>query len=132
MDCELIQYVVNKDIIPLYIDSAKIFMSLSSGALALTLTFRERIIGIEPGASVGRYLMASWLSFLLCITSSAMYQYFGVKFLDSVSCFPGKIQFFEYLVRNPGKVYGAMLVFFVLGAFFLVVSSWKQLGQSRG
>jgi hypothetical protein len=126
------RYVVNKEIIPLYLDSAKTFMSLSSGALALTVIFREKVIGSKPGTRVGHLMIASWLLFLLAIGSSASYQYFGTKFLDSVSCCPGPIQHFESLVRNPGRVYGCMLVFFFAGSALLVAAAWKQLKEHRG
>ncbi|MFT6897470.1 MAG: hypothetical protein ACJA13_001877, partial [Paraglaciecola sp.] len=56
--------------------------------------------------------------------------YLGIKFLDPVSCFPGTIPYFETLVRNPGKVYGFMLISFVLGALFLVVSAWLPLPRN--
>ena len=131
MDCDSMQFIVNKEIMPLYLDSAKTFMSLSTGALGLTVAFREKIIGAQPGSRVSALMLVSWLLFLLTIGSSAFYQYLGVKFLDSVSCYPGKIQYFEDLVRNPGRVYGCMLVFFFLGAVFFVVASWRQLRARR-
>ena len=129
-ECEIIRYVVNKDIMPLYIDTAKSYMNLGSGALALTITFREKIIGSSPGDKVGRFMILSWIFFLLAIGSSALYQYFAVKFLDSVSCFPGTIQMFEYLVSNPGKIYFAMLFTFYLGAVFLVITAWRHMTQN--
>lgn len=127
MACEEIRYLVNLDIIPLYIDSAKTFMALSTGALGLTIAFREKIVGAKPGTKVGIPMQLSWLFFLLTGSLSAFYQYLGVKFLDSVSCFPGSIQYFEYLVRNPGKVYAAMLLSFVLASIFLFFSGILQL-----
>jgi hypothetical protein len=127
MACEEIRYLVNLDIIPLYIDSAKTFMSLATGALGLTIIFREKIVGMKAGANVSTPMIISWVFFLLAIVSSSFYQYLGIKFLDSVSCVPGTIQYFETLVRNPGKVYGFMLMSFIAGAFFLVVSAWLQL-----
>jgi hypothetical protein len=132
MDCEIMRYVVNSEIIPLYLDSAKTFMNLSSGAIGLTVVFREKIIGSQPGSRLSLPLMASWLFFLGCIGASAFYQYLGVKFLDSISCEPGKIQYFASLVSSPGKVYGVMLILFVLGAISLVVSSWHQLRRQHG
>lgn len=128
-ECEIIRYVVNKDIMPLYIDTAKTYMNLSAGALALTITFREKVIGSNPGDDVGRFMIASWVFFLLAIGSSSAYQYFAVKFLDSISCSPGSIQIFEHLVRNPGNVYFVMLLMFCLGAIFLVISAWRNIFQ---
>ena len=130
MACDEIRYIVNLDIIPLYIESAKTFMSLAAGALGLTITFREKIVGLKAGGAVSRTMIISWLFFLLTIASSSFYQYFGVKFLDSVSCFPGTIQYFEILVRNPGKIYGVMLISFILGSLFLVISAGSQLPKN--
>jgi len=131
MECDSMRYIVNKEIIPLYLDSAKTFMSLSSAALGLTIVFREKVIGSKPGTRVSNLMVASWLLFLLTIGSSAFYQYLGVKFLDSISCFPGTIQLFESLVRNPGRIYGCMLVFFFVGATLLVLAAWRQLRDHR-
>ena len=64
MPCEEIRYLVNLDIIPLYIDSAKTFMTLSTGALGLTIAFREKIVGAQPGTRVGILMLLSWLFFL--------------------------------------------------------------------
>lgn len=130
MACDEIRYVVNLDIIPLYIDSAKTFMSLAAGALGLTITFREKVVGLKAGANVGTTMIISWVFFLLTIASSSFYQYLGVKFLDSVSCFPATIQYFETLVRNPGKMYGFMLISFILGSLFLVLAAWLQLPKN--
>jgi hypothetical protein len=127
MECELIRYAVDKDVMPLYLDTAKTYMNLSSGALALTIVFREKIVGSQPGSRVSVFLLFSWVSFLVTIGASAFYQYLAVKFLDSVSGAPGPIQYFEYLVRRPGKVYGFMLVAFFLSACLLVFASWREL-----
>lgn len=59
MECETMRYVVNTDIIPLYLDSAKTFMGLSSGALALTIVFREKVIGFKPGSRVSALWIVS-------------------------------------------------------------------------
>ncbi len=132
MECESMRFIVNKEIMPLYLDSAKTFITLSSGALGLSIAFRENIIGSQPGSRVSALMLSSWLFFLLAIGSSAFYQYLGVKFLDSVSCFPGAIQYFEQLVRNPGRIYGAMLLFFFIASVLLVLAAWRQLRSSHG
>jgi hypothetical protein len=132
MVCDPTRYLVDKDIITMYVDTAKTYMNLSSAALALTIAFREKIVGARPGSRVSALLVASWLSFLVTIAFSAVYQYLAVKFLDSVSCAPGPIQFAEYLVRHPGKVYGLMLVAFFVSACILVLASWKELPRDTG
>ena len=124
-------FEVNSVIMPLYIDSAQVFLNLSIGALALSIVFREKVLGEEGGMRVGILLVLSWVSYLLSIAASAFYQYLAIKFLDSVSDHPGITQCFESLVREPGGVYGAMLVFFFLGSVLLVASSASGLFHGR-
>jgi hypothetical protein len=47
-ECELMAWIVDKTIIPPYIDTAKSFATLSSGALGLTIVFYEKIVGAKP------------------------------------------------------------------------------------
>jgi hypothetical protein len=132
MECDSVEWIVNKVIMPLYLDTAKTFMNLSSAALLLTIVFREKIVGSQPGTRVDRLMILSWLCFLLTIGASAFYQYLAVKFLDSLSCAPGSNQHFEYLVKDPGNVYGVMLVLFFVAATLLVATAWKHLPKKGG
>lgn len=132
MECESMQWIVNKQIMPLYIETAKTFLNISSAALGLTIVFREKIVGAQPGVHVSNLMVASWMCYLLTIATSAFYQYLAVKFLDSVSCAKGAVQMFETLVANPGCVYGVMLVLFVLASLLLVLAAWRLLPKSGG
>jgi hypothetical protein len=123
------RFEVNQVIMPIYIDSAQMYLQLSIGALALTIIFKEKILGEENGIKVEWYLIVSWLLFLLTIGSSALYQYFAVKFLDSVSDSAAKIRYFESLVRAPGKVYGIMLVSFFSASVLFVITALKKIIQ---
>ncbi len=126
------RFEVNQVIMPLYIDSAQMYLQLSIGALALTIIFKEKILGEEDGIKVEWSLIVSWFLFLLTIGASALYQYLAVKFLDSVSEAPGRIQYFESLVRSPGKIYGIMLVSFFSAAVLFVLNALKQIiGKER-
>ena len=86
MECEMMRWIVNKEIIPLYIDTAKSFLNVSSAALGLTIVFREKVVGVQLNSKVGLLMISSWLFYLLTIGASVLYQYLAVKFLDSVSC----------------------------------------------
>ncbi|MCW8859465.1 MAG: hypothetical protein OQK97_07150 [Deltaproteobacteria bacterium] len=121
------RFEVNQIIMPLYMDSAQMYLQLSIGTLALTIIFKEKILGEKNGINVELYLIVSWLLFLLTIGFSAFYQYLAVKFLDSVSDVPGKIQYFESLVRAPGKIYGLMLLSFFSAAVLFVLNALKQI-----
>lgn len=122
-----IEFTENKEIVSLYIDTAKTFLNLSTGALALTIVLRDKIIGSEAGSPVGKLMLASWFFYLLEIGLSALYQYFGVKYLDSFSRFPGAKGKIAFLEKNPGWLYGAMMACFFLGSLALVISAAKAI-----
>ena len=130
-EATMTRFEIDQIIIPLYIDSAQVYLQLSIGALALSIIFREKVLGEKGPMSVGILLLASWVCFLLTIGASAFYQYLAIKFLDTISEHAARIRYFANLVRSPGKVYGAMLVFFFLGSILLVASSTKQLFFKR-
>ncbi len=117
------RFEVNQTIIPLYMESAQTFLELGIAALALTVIFREKILGEIVVKRVPVPLLISWLSFLVAIGASGFYQYLAVKFLDHLSGTGGNIKYFKSLVLAPGRVYGVMLVSFFTGALFLVWSS---------
>ena len=130
MQCESMSYyTLYKEIMPLYLDGAKTSINLSSGALGLTVVFREKIIGSQPGSRVSSLTPTSWFLFLLTIGASALYQYMAVKFLVFMSGLPGPPQ--PFLVRNPGWVFGAMLLFFSLASASLAAAAWRQLRMAR-
>lgn len=113
-----------KELMSLYIDSAKTFLSLSSAALALTVVFREKIVGASPGKPLSRTMVASWALFLLTATLSAFYQYLAVRFLDIMCKSPAPK---SDLWHNPGYVYGSMLCTFVLACALLACTAWQQM-----
>jgi hypothetical protein len=121
------RFEVNQVIMPLYINSAQMYLQLSIGALALTILFKEKILGEKKGLKVEVYLIVSWFLSLLTIGLSAFYQYLAVKFLDSVSDFPGKIHYFRSLIKAPGIIYAAMLVSFFSAAALFLLNALKQI-----
>jgi len=125
MDCTA--WMQNKEIMSLYMDTAKSFINISSAALGLTVIFREKISGLSPGVYVNRFMIASWVCFLGAICCGVFYQYMAVNFLDFYSLEPGSIYFFNFFIKNPGYIYGAMLIFFILASILLVLAAWKQL-----
>ena len=132
-ECIEMRWIVNKDVMPLYIETAKSFAALSSGALGLTIVFYEKIVGAKPGEPVNGLMVASWLLYLLTITASALYQYLAVRFLDSVSCYPAApSKIYQPLVGSPGFMYGAMLAFFLSASVLLVSAAWRQLPKRVG
>jgi hypothetical protein len=133
MECESMRWLVNKEVMPLYMDTAKTFETLSSGALGLSIVFYEKIVGATPGTRVNRIMVASWFLYLLAIAASAFYQYLAVRFLDWVSCAAAaETKLLQLLIKAPGLVYGAMLVFFLFASVLLVLAAWRQLPARRG
>ncbi|MDN8618925.1 hypothetical protein [Variovorax ginsengisoli] len=131
VECDAMRWLVSKEIVPLYIDTAKSFAALSSGALGLTIIFYDRIVGIKPGGPISKTMVASWIAYLITIAASAFYQYLAVRFLDSVSCDPQVESFYQPLIDAPGRVYGVMLVFFILASVLLVAAAWRQQSRLR-
>lgn len=125
------RFEVDSIIIPLYINSAQVFLELSIAALALSIAFREKVLGKKGPPSVSVLLLSSWVCYLASIGSSALYQYRAIKFLDSISGHGAERGPIESLVQAPGTMYGAMLVFFFLASLFLATSSARQLIAAR-
>ncbi len=121
-----IQFIENKENISLYIDTAKTFLNLSTGALALTITLRDKILG-DAGSHISKGMLISWFCYLLTIGFSALYQYFAVKFLDSFSRVPGEESIIPALQNNPGLLYGGMLICFFIGSLFLIISALQLI-----
>ncbi len=120
-------FTEHKEVLSLYIDTAKTFLGLSTGALALTVTFREKIACPGGGCDVRWTMIVSWLCYLAAVGFSALYQYFAVKNVDSFSRHPGDKGPIEYLVDNPGYIYGLMMASFFLGSLFLVIAAAPDL-----
>jgi len=113
-----------KTIMTLYIDSAKTYVQLSTGVLAFSVTFIEKILGATLPIRNPRWLLlGSWIAFLVAIGGGALYQYLAIKYLDAKSDDPGAVGMMpKRLIDEPGIVYGVMVVAFYLGAVLLVVA----------
>jgi hypothetical protein len=126
-------------VIPLYIESARTYSQLSIGAIALTVTFREKVLAQQGKMRIGPLLFASWSSFLAAIGASAWYQYVAVKLIEVISRDPAQfitedIEFefpLSVSLLWPGYAYGVMVTSFFLGAVLLVIASSEQLLTRR-
>ncbi len=67
-----------------YIDTAKTYTQLSLGALVLSITFIEKVLGLSGKISVHYMLMVSWFFWLLAALAGAFYQYLAVRFLENL------------------------------------------------
>lgn len=114
-------FAQEKEIMQMFIDSAKTYTQMSAGTLALSMVFIEKLLGKSPPIKVDSLLAASWLLLLGSIFISAAYQYLAVKYVDSHSADHGaKGIAGEYFIENPGIAYGLMVFAFVFGAALLV------------
>ena len=119
---------VEKIIISLFIDSAKGFTDLSTGALVLSVVFHEKVLGQKSEFKTDRLMIISWLFFLFTIITSTLYQYTAIKFLKIQSGFPGGGTWFpNFLIDNPGRMYAVMMICFLLGACFFSASAISKI-----
>ena len=119
-------------IINLYIQSTKHFIELSSAALALSVIFREKILGFKESANIGWLLIGAWLAFLCSIGFGILYEYLAIHFLSlklKLSLEPTILPI--YFEKNPGVIYGAMTIFFFLGAVLLLLSGLISIREKR-
>jgi hypothetical protein len=123
-----------KEVMPLYIDSAKTYAQTSIGALAFTIVFKEKVLGMSGRMKATVTLVCSWLFFLFAIGASVFYQWVAVRWIehlrnlvknpDDPLAFP-----LTHRLLQPGPVYGIMVGCFYIGSALLVVSSALQLFQ---
>jgi hypothetical protein len=112
----------------MYSETAKSITQLSTGALLLSITFLEKVIGERRRMRVDWTLLLSWLAYLVAIGSGAAYQYLAVKRLaldTGLPDAPGLIP--TPLIDAPGRVFGVMLVAFYAGALLLTVAAARRL-----
>jgi hypothetical protein len=126
-----VAYGVAKETMPLFIETAKTYAQLSAGALALTITFREKVLGESGRMAMNAWLVASWIGYLVSIGACALYQWVAVRWIEmryeaTFGIIDSRFPLRSYLL-NPGKVYGLMIFFFFVASTLLVFSSAKQL-----
>jgi hypothetical protein len=107
----------------LFVENAKTYIQLATGALLLSVTFSEGVTG-KPGLPIKElYLWVSWLSWLAAILAGATYQYCVAKYLEDMEYRNGSLFYdrakpfvlLRHWVRNPYQLYGALMLFFYGG-----------------
>lgn len=110
-----------------YIDTAKTYTQFSLGALLLSITFIEKVLGLTGKISLHYLLMLSWICWLIAALAGAFYQYLAVRFLENLGVQygilkrSGHAQAFPGLARHPYKVYGFLLICFYTGTVFFAL-----------
>jgi hypothetical protein len=120
-------YDKEQKILELFIDSAKTYTQLSTGALVLTITFIREILGQKDAVPRDNFLTVSWVCFLIAIGAGAAYQYLAIKYLEKIADLPIAFPLPERLVRQPGAVYGLMMFVFYLGAIFFTIAAVRRM-----
>jgi len=114
-----------------YMDTAKTFTQLSIGALVLSITFLEKILGLTGKISVSYLLLFAWLFWLLAALSGAFYQYRAIKWLEGLGITSNIIKRQHHvgdLIKiYPYQVYGFLLVCFFLGTIFFALFGIMKL-----
>lgn len=112
-----------------YIDSAKSYIQLSTGALALSVFFTEKIIVASLAKLFEYYLFWAWSFWLAAILAGAGYHYFAVKRLENIGYELGLFRkpLVRGCVKDPGWIYGLMLVFFYGAALFFIAYAIENI-----
>ena len=106
-----------REIMLAYSDTAKTFTQLALGALVLSITFFEKVIGEPEGMAFDKVLISAWSFWLVSVLAGALYQYLAVRYLEDlgeqlkVLRRTGHFQAFRYLAGSLGDVRRADRVF---------------------
>jgi hypothetical protein len=113
----------DETIMKLFIDNAKTYIQLSTGALVFSVTFIEKVIKPDANAQITKdlFLVLSWLAFLVAIGFGAFYQYLAVKYLEFMSSSGGEDIKLPKWLTDPGRIYFVMMAAFYLGAILFTV-----------
>jgi len=122
MTAEAALFEVAKVIMPLYIECSQQYIQLSIGAMALSVIFKEKILGEEGQKKVSIMLAASWALYLLSIGAGLLYQNVAIKNMLNMSNYP-----VGATVIGPDLLYGFMSLFFFSGSVLLIFASGKSL-----
>jgi hypothetical protein len=121
----------------LFVENAKTYIQLATGALLLSATFSQGMTG-QPGLPVrDLYLWISWLAWLMAILAGVTYQYCAAKYLEALeikngSLFYGRAEPFTALRRwtqNPYQLYAALMIFFYGGTIWFAGAAAYQFAK---
>jgi len=121
----------------LFVENAKTYIQLSTGALLLSVTFSEGVSGRTGAPLRELYPWISWISWLVAILAGVTYQYCVAKYLEEMEFKNGTLLYgrakpfilFRHWVDNPYKLYGVMLVCFYGGTTWFAFAAVYRLLQ---
>jgi hypothetical protein len=121
----------------LFVENAKTYIQLATGALLLSVTFSQGLTG-QTGLPIQElYLWVPWLCWLLSILAGVTYQYCAAKYLEDLEVRNGSLFYkraepfivLRHWVANPYQLYGALMIFFYGGIVWFAVAAAYQLGK---
>jgi len=107
----------------MYAANAGLYIKLSSAALALTVTFPEKVLKVEKPV-VDLRIALIWIGFLLAIGAGAFYHYLAGKYMENLLPEGAGFRLANWLADRCGLVYGAMLLCFYASA---VLFTWNAI-----
>ena len=125
-----------RQICSLYIDSAKTFVQLSTGALVLSVTFATEFLEqSRPSLLRDRGLLITWLCWLLTVLFGVTYQYCVIKYLETIANDNHLLYYNRSwssfipkpLIDNPFWLYGCMLFLFYIGLMVFSIAALIRL-----
>lgn len=118
----------------LFIDNAKTYIQVATGALLLSVAFSEGLTGEEAIPLGSAFLWVSWLGWLITILSGVTYQYCAAKYLEELEienqslryARPPAFTLFRFFIGNPYRLYGTMMsCFYVATNWFVAVAIFE-------
>jgi hypothetical protein len=117
-------------IVSLYIDNAKTYIQLSTGALVLSVAFIRGLSG-SNNLPMEPLFFVTWVCWLIAILAGVTYQYSAVKYLEILESHHDFLYFKrdwriyvpESLPHSPYRIYGLMMGSFYLGTILFTVAA---------
>ena len=113
-----------------FMETAKTFTQISIGALVLSITFLEKILGQTEKIEVSFMLLLAWIFWILAALSGVFYQYRAIKWLEWLAL-DSKIIYEHNHVGDPVKVYPYQVYGFLLVCFLLGTLSFGIFGAIK-
>lgn len=120
-------------IMSMYIDNAKGYIQVATGALLLPIIFLHQVMGVKQEDALPKIpgpMWLSWILLLLSIGAGLLYQVRAVRYLEVATegaDRPGSDSLGERLRRNldrnPGDIFDVMVLAFYLGTIFFVIGA---------
>lgn len=118
--------------IPMYIDSAKVYMQLAMATIVATVVFHEKITDVKLAQYRDWALIGSWIMLLLCIGTSALYQYVAIeRMMVALESPLMQSRIPRSWIYAAGRMYAFMMITFYIGAILFVVSAAKQILRKK-